>query len=216
MSKRAKSIVLAVVLGCTSMALVETVIQPGYVIKSAIKLVLFAGTVLAFRGTPELLRPKGLGIAALLGGGIFAAVLGAFFLFRSFIDLDTIAAGLLAKENVSRENFLWVALYISIVNSFLEELFFRGLAYLKLRRHTGERFAAMFSAAAFSLYHVGILSGWFSWWIYGLCLLGLFVGGLIFNALDRRGSILPSWIAHAAANLSINTIGLMMFGLLPG
>lgn len=216
MNKRANSIVLAVVLGCISMALVETVIQPGYVIKSAIKLVLFAGTVLAFRGTPELLCPKGLGIAALLGGGIFAAVLGTFFLFRSFIDLDTIAAGLLAKENVSRENFLWVALYISIVNSFLEELFFRGLAYITLRRYAGERFASIFSAAAFSVYHVGILNGWFSWWIYALCLAGLFIGGLIFNALDRRGSILPSWIAHAAANLSINTIGLMMFGLLPG
>lgn len=216
MKKQSLPILSAVILVCTAMALVEVVIQPGYLVKSIIKVTLFAGAVLALGHPGELLRPKGLGIAALLGGGIFAAVLGAFFLFRPFIDLDAIATGLLAKENVSRENFLWVALYISIVNSFLEELFFRGLAYITLRRYAGERFASIFSAAAFSVYHVGILNGWFSWWIYALCLAGLFIGGLIFNALDRRGSILPSWIAHAAANLSINTIGLMMFGLLPG
>lgn len=216
MKKQTLHILFAVVLSCAVMALVETVLQPGYLIKSGIKLTLFAGSVLILGRPGKLLRPWGLKPALLLGGGIYAVVLGAFFLFRSFIDLGAIADGLLAKENVSRENFLFVALYISIINSFLEELLFRGLAYAELRRHTSERFAAIFSAAAFSLYHVGILNGWFDWWIYALCLLGLFLGGLIFSALDRRGSILPSWIAHACANLAINTIGLMMFSLLPG
>ena len=210
MKREATSILLAVVLGCVAMAMVETVFQPGYVIKSAIKLVLFAGTVLFFGGK-GLFRREGLKFAAGLGAGIFVFLLGAFFVFRSFIDLDAIAAGLLEKENVSGRNYLWVALYISVVNSLLEELLFRGLAYLRLREVAPGWFANLFSAAAFSLYHVAILSGWFRWWIYGLCLLGLFVGGLIFNWLDRRGGVLPSWIAHGAANLAINAIGVMMF-----
>ena len=71
------------------------------------------------------------------------------------------------------------------------------------------------SAAAFAAYHIAILDGWFSWWMYALCMLGLFLGGLIFNFLDRRGSILPGWLAHAAANLAINTIGAMMYGFVP-
>lgn len=210
MKQQAKTILLAVVLACVAMAMVETVFQPGYVIKSAIKLVLFVGTVLFFGGK-GLFRREGLTFAAALGAGIFVFLLIAFFVFRSFIDLDAIAAGLMEKENVSRRNFLWVALYISLVNSLLEELLFRGLAYLRLREWAPEWFANIFSAAAFSLYHVAILSGWFRWWIYGLCLLGLFVGGLIFNRLDRKGSVLPSWIAHGAANLAINAIGIMMF-----
>ena len=61
---------------------------------------------------------------------------------------------------------------------------------------------------------MAILNGWFTWWVYGLCMLGLFLGGLIFNFLDRHGSLFPSWLAHAGANLAINTIGLMMFGLI--
>lgn len=216
MKKQALCILSAVVFSCLVMALVEAVLRPGYLIKSAIKLLLFSGFGLALGHPKELLRPKGLGPAVVLGGGIYVFLLLAFFLFRSFLDLSAIAAGLRSKEGVSAENFLWVALYISLVNSLLEELLFRGLAYLKLRRYTSGRFAGIFSAAAFALYHVAILNGWFDWWIYGLCLLGLFLGGLLFNALDRRGSILPSWIAHASANLAINTIGAMMFGLLPG
>ena len=203
----------AVAAVCAAMWLVETVIQPGYLVKSAIKVTLFLGAVLALADLRRLFSPAGLGRVLWMGAGVYAVVLGAFFLFRPFLDLDAIAAGLVGKEGVSRENFLWVALYISLVNSLLEELLFRGLAYLGLRCRS--RFAGVFSAAAFSAYHVGILSGWFSWWIYGLCLLGLFVGGLIFNWLDREGSILPSWLVHAAANLAINTIGAIMFGMIP-
>lgn len=213
MKHRKIGILLAVVLACVVMALVETVIRPGYYIKSAIKLALFLGTVLAFRPR-RLLGRAGLKRGLLLGAGIYVLVLAAFFLFRPFLDLQAIAAGLLNKEGVDRENFLWVALYISLVNSFLEELLFRGMAFLELRRYTP--YAGIFSAGAFAMYHIGILEGWFSPWIYGLCLMGLFLGGLIFNWLDRKGSILPSWLAHAAANLAINTIGLMMFGMLPG
>ena len=213
MKRKAFSIIFAVVLACAVMALVETVIRPGYLVKSCIKWVLFLGlSIGSLRGS---LRREGLGLGLCLSGGIFAVILAAFFLFRNFIDLGTIADGLLGKEGISRENFLWVALYISICNSFLEELLFRGLGYLALREHTSEAFAMVFSAAAFAVYHAAILDGWFSWWVYGLCMLGLFVGGLIFNALDRRGGILPSWLAHAVANLAINTIGLMMFGMIP-
>ena len=210
MNRKSIPIIFAIVLACLVMAYMDCVVQPGYAAKSAIKLLLFSAAAFGcgFRGG---LRREGLRFALVLGGMIFAVILGAFFLFRSFIDLDSIAAGMLKKEGISRENFLWVALYISIVNSFLEELLFRGLAYLQLRRFAGEGFAMVFSAAAFALYHVAILRGWFVWWVYALCLLGLFVGGLIFNALDRRGSLLPSWLAHAAANLAINIIGMMMF-----
>lgn len=213
--KQTRRILCTIVLICLSMAFVEAVLQPGYAVKSAIKLLLFAAAVCTLGDVRRWFRREGLELGLLLGGGIFAVILLAFFLFRPFLDLDAIAAGLLGKEGVSRENFLWVALYISIFNSLLEELLFRGLGYLQLRRHAPEGFSMVFSAAAFAAYHVAILDGWFSWWVYGLCMLGLFVGGLIFNFLDRKGSLLPSWLAHAGANLAINTVGLIMFDILP-
>ena len=213
--KQTQRILCTIVLICLSMAFWEAVLQPGYAVKSAIKLLLFAAAVCTIGDVRRWFRREGLGMGLLLGGGIFAVILLVFFLFRPFLDLDAIAAGLMGKEGISRENFLWVALYISIVNSLLEELLFRGLGWLQLRKHTSEGFAMIFSAAAFAAYHVAILDGWFTWWVYGLCMLGLFLGGLIFNFLDRNGSLLPSWLAHAGANLAINTVGLIMFGLLP-
>ena len=212
--KQTQRILCTIVLICLSMAFLEAVIQPGYAAKSAIKLLLFAAAVCTIGDVRRWFRREGLGMGLLLGGGLFAVILLVFFLFRPFLDLDAIAAGLMGKEGISRENFLWVALYISIVNALLEELLFRGLGWLQLRKHTSEGFAMIFSAAAFAAYHVAILDGWFTWWVYGLCMLGLFLGGLIFNFLDRNGSLLPSWLAHAGANLAINTVGCIMFGLL--
>ena len=212
--KRKHLMIFGITLACLVMALVETVVQPGYLVKSCIKLLLFSVLVFGL-GFRNPFRREGLGLGLALGGGIFAVILGAFFCFRPFIDLGAIADTLLGKEGISRENFLWVALYISVVNSLLEELLFRGLGYLELRKYTRECFAMVFSAAAFAAYHIAILDGWLNWWMYGLCMLGLFLGGLIFNVLDRRGGILPSWLAHAGANLAINTIGLLMFGLVP-
>ena len=213
MKRKAFTIIFAMVLVCAVMAFMESVVQPGYAAKSCVKVLLFSAAVFGC-GVRGLFRREGLGLGIVLGGAIFAVILGAFFLFRPFIDLNAIAGGLLEKEGISRENFLWAALYISVVNSLLEELLFRGLGYLELRKFVPEPFAMVFSAAAFAAYHVAILDGWLNWWVYALCMLGLFLGGLIFNFLDRRGGILPGWLAHAGANLAINTIGLIMFGLL--
>ena len=213
MKRKTIPILLSILLVCLVLAVVERVIQPSYLHKACLKLLLLPAVVYGcgFRGG---FRREGLKMGLWLGGGIFAVILGAFFLFRSFIDLEAIAAGMLREEGISRENFLWVALYISTVNSLLEELLFRGLGYLQLRQYTSEGFALVISAAAFAAYHIAILDGWFTWWVYGLCMLGLFLGGVIFCLLDRRGSLLPSWLAHAGANLAINAIGLMMYGLI--
>ena len=100
MKRKALSIIFAMVLACAVMALVETVLQPGYLVKSCIKWVLFLGlSIGSLRGS---LRREGLGLGLCLGGGIFAVILAAFFLFRDFIDLGTIADGLLGKEGISR------------------------------------------------------------------------------------------------------------------
>jgi len=76
-------------------------------------------------------------------------------------------------------------------------------------------FAYIFSAAAFSVYHVAMMIGWFSPPLFGLVMLGLFVGGLIFNYFNEKfGNIYASWMIHLFANLAINTIGMILFGII--
>ena len=150
-----------------------------------------------------------------LGFGVFALILGAYFALRSVFDFSAVTALLGKNAGVTAENFLWVSLYISFVNSLLEEFFFRGFAFLVLRRYAGERFACVFSALSFALYHTAMMLGWFPPLLFLLALAGLTAGGVLFNLLDARaGTIFPSWAVHIFANLAINTVGFILFKIL--
>lgn len=51
--------------------------------------------------------------------------------------------------------------------------------------------------------------------LFLLVLAALAVGGVLFDLLDARsGSIFPSWAVHICANLAINAVGVVMFGLI--
>ncbi|MDN6327265.1 MAG: CPBP family intramembrane metalloprotease, partial [Alkalibacterium sp.] len=162
-----------------------------------------------------VLRRSDLKVALLLGAGVFSIIVMAYSILRNFIDLSIIRESLTSNIGVTADNFLYVAIYITLVNSLLEEFFFRGFAFLILKENTGRFFAYVFSALLFALYHVGMTSGWFNWGIYLLAMLGLFAGGCIFNYLNEKSeSIYPSWLVHIFANLAINTVGFILFGLI--
>jgi len=76
---------------------------------------------------------KGLLISILLGIFIFAAILGMYFAVRGVIDFSGVTASLTESMGITADNFMWVAIYISIMNSFLEEFFFRGFGFIKQR-----------------------------------------------------------------------------------
>lgn len=221
--RRAAMVIVTVALCCAAMAAVDGVIRPPYAVKSAVKVLLFLLCPLACSladrqlRLSSLLRPerKGLGTALAIGAGVFAVILGCFFALRGVVDFSGVVVALSGDTGLSAGNFLPRALYISIVNSLLEEFFFRGFAYLALRGCLPERAACLFSAFAFALYHVAMLIGWFSPAIFLLVMFGLAAGGVIFNLLDRRaGNIYTSWITHICANLAINTVGLILLGMI--
>lgn len=220
--KTSRSMILLILLCCAGVALVDGVIRPGYAAKSAVKLILF-GLVPALYGRRAgialgglfRMERKALRQTVLLAFGLFALILGGYFLLRGVLDLSAVTTALTENAGVSRDIFPIVALYIPLVNALLEEFFFRGFAFLALSRFTSPGFACFFSAVVFALYHVSILQGWFSPLLYALAMAGLAAGGLLFNWLDSRvQSLLPSYLVHMAANLAINTIGLILFGLI--
>ena len=220
MKKRSTMLVLAVtVLCCLAMALVDGVLRPGYALKSAIKVAVFMlipliasridGRVLYL----PLLRPKKKGLlpAIALGVGIYGVILGGYFLVSPFFDFSRIAGALTENAGVTKANFLYVSLYISFANSFLEEFFFRGFVFTNLKQISGRKLAYIFSAATFSLYHVAMMIGWFSPVLFLLVMAGLVVGGMIFNWLNEKlDTIYCSWLTHMFANFAINTIGFML------
>lgn len=217
--KQARSILGILLIGCAVMAVVDGVIQPGYAVKSLVKLLLFLGLPLRWSRRagislrPLFARPRqGLGLAVCTGIGVFAVILGGFFLTRNLFDFSGLTAALTAGTGVRRENFLWVALYISFVNSLLEEFFFRGFGFLLLRRFLPRTRALGLSCLAFALYHVAMTLGWYGLPVLLLTLAGLAAGGWIFCRLDEYSSSLwLSWVVHLGANLATNAIGFLLF-----
>lgn len=220
MKKRSIILVITVtVICCLAMALVDGVLRPGYAVKSAIKLAMFMLIPLIASKIDRdvlylsLLRPKKKGLlpAIGLGVGIYAVILGGYFLLSPFFDFSQIAGALTENAGVTKNNFIYVSLYISFANSFLEEFFFRGFVFTNLKQHAGRKLAYVFSATAFSLYHVAMMIGWFSPALFLLVMAGLMAGGMIFNYLNEKlDTIYCSWLTHMFANFAINTIGFIL------
>jgi len=226
MSKNKKKIAITmiVICACISMYVIEIYLKPEYMLKSIYKIFLFAGLPLIYCAFDKNIKfkeffivrdKKQVLISVALGLGVYLIILAVYFIIQKFIDLDNIALQLENNLNVNKDNFVFVALYISFVNSMLEELFFRGFAFLTLNKNSSKLYSYGLSALAFSIYHVSILANWFNVIIYVIFIAGLFGVGLLFNWLNEKyENIYNSWIIHMCANFSINTIGFMMFGII--
>ena len=218
-------IILSVLLFSLAVSFIDAVVRPPYFSKIPIKILFFLALPMLFFAFwreewsefKALFRfhKKGLLISLLLGIVIFGVILGGYFALRGVIDFSGVTSSLTSGMGITADNFVWVAIYISIMNSFLEEFFFRGFGFITLKKYVSVKFAYFFSPLLFAVYHVGMLVGMFHPAVLALLMFGLIVGGLIFNALnDKLGNIYPSWFVHMAANFAINTIGFILFGML--
>lgn len=219
--KKSRNLIIGITaIACLCMGIVDAFIQPGYAVKSCVKIVLFLllpalyALVSKDSGLYKVFKPnkKGILIALMMGIGVYAVVLGAYFLFRNVFDFSAITSSLTESAGVNKNNFLFVAIYISFVNSLLEEFFFRGFSFLTLKEAAGRKLAYTVSSGFFALYHVAMMIGWFDWPVVLLALAGLFAGGLIFDYFNEKFSnIYLSWLIHMFANFATNTIGFILF-----
>ncbi|MDY4251682.1 type II CAAX endopeptidase family protein [Clostridium sp.] len=224
MVKNKKTIILIVLIGCLIMGFIDAVIRPDYLVKSFIKIMLFSIMPIIYsRYDKELnlsslfkVKSKREIIIALLAGlAVFLFILGAYLIIGRFFDFSNVTSSLSENIGVDKENFILVAIYISFINSLLEEFFFRGFAFLKLKEVSTRKFAYIFSALAFALYHVAMMIGWFDISLFILTIGGLFIGGLIFNYFNEKyKNIYVSWLIHMFANFAINYIGFMLFNII--
>ena len=208
----------SVMLASAVLSVVEVVIVPSYALKSLTKFILFLGIPLsyaaAFRDQTYKKTLKGnkkaWKTAFTLGLAVFGIIMAAFYVFSQFVDLSSIGVGHDEVEDpsgINPQNFVYVSVYISFINSFLEEFFFRGFAFATLRRYINPKSASLFSALLFALYHVSLLITWLPMWATIGTTAVLFATGLVFNKLyDQTDSLFTTYFVHMAANIGINTV----------
>lgn len=225
MDNKSKYIIVSVIISSAIMTFVDGVIEPQYMVKSIVKLILFLIIPMFYfiinrkelYGFKSLFKPQKryLIYAVFLGAGVYAVMLAGYFLLRNVVDFSGITLQLTGDNGITADNFILVSVYISLVNSLLEEFFFRGFAFITLVKKINVKSAYVFSALTFALYHTGMMIAWFEIWVFALALIGLFAGGCIFNWLNSCcKNIYPSWIVHMCANFAINTVGFILFGII--
>ncbi len=213
--EKAYGIIILVIICCIIMALVETVIEPVYFVKSAIKVTVFLLFPLIFAKAVKLklfdnsfaLDKKSLIRLLLLGSFIYAAIIGLYALTKNIFDYSSLVDSLSTDQKVDSSSFIWIALYISFCNSFLEEFLFRLISFIKLSEFTGKKTAYIFSSVIFAVYHIAMIGTSFPLPLLFLALIGLAAGGFIFDYVDEKNNkIYNSWIIHMFADFALMTI----------
>ena len=222
---RKTSIMSSVFLFSIAITLIDAFVHPNYFVKIPIKILFFLALPLLFFVKHKdvfqdfkkmfVYRKGGVLKSLLLGIGIYSVIVGGYFLTRNVIDFSNVTSSLTEGMGITAKNFIFVSLYISLMNSFLEEFFFRGFGFITLKKYTTRKVAYIFSSTLFAIYHIGMLVGMFDFWALLLLLLGLIIGGCIFNYLNElNDTVYPSWFVHMFANFGINTVGFILFGAL--
>lgn len=217
-------IISALLLFSLAVTIIDAFVHPPYFSKIPIKILFFLVLPLlyfvinkeAFGDFRKLFifRKKGILISVLLGVGIYILIVGGFFLTRGIFDYSAVTNSLTQNMGITKENYIYVALYISFMNSFLEEFFFRGFGFILMKKYTCRVFAYLFSPVLFAIYHVGMTATMFEPLLLTFILVGLVSGGLIFNYLNEKNeNIYSSWFTHMFANFAMHTVGFVLFGM---
>jgi uncharacterized protein len=157
-------------------------------------------------------RYGGLGVGALTGVVIGAAIIAAYVLFgRELIDAET-ARQAAARIGIDAPlRFLALAAYLITINALLEEYVWRWFVYEKcemLVPRLGGWIAVALSAAFFTAHHVLALAAQFDAIVVVIGSVGVFVGGCVWSALYRRyRSIWPGFISHAIVDVAVFIVG---------
>lgn len=200
---------------CFLLYIIQEYTSTSYLVDSLIKIGAFFGSYFLFVkltkkhmipynkiNQNELIRSIFLGIAS--AGVIFVA----FLFFKEYIDFSSIIFDLKTSQLMSYQVY-FAGVYIILINSFIEEFYFRGFIFLNI---TNRKLAHIFSAFLFSVYHVAIFNTWFSSQTILIALIGLFAVSLFFNWVNNKSqSMYPSWIIHIIADISIMLIALYIF-----
>lgn len=202
---------------------IEQFYGASYIVKTSSKIIIFILVpfiyfrfIKGIKFTKTLkLNETNLKLGIILGIISFLFVLIGYFFFKESIDFSSIINELNSKSKINKFNFLFVGIYITLGNSFLEEFFFRGFIFLNLYEEGYKKTGYIFSALLFSIYHISIFKTWFNIWIMIIALIGLFTIGIIFNYIDTLSkNFMNSWIVHILADTAIILIGLRLFQII--
>ncbi|MFU0791094.1 MAG: CPBP family intramembrane metalloprotease [Virgibacillus proomii] len=217
--KRTTFIIISTIFTCLLLAFIEHGLNTNYAMKSISKIGLFLLNIwlyqvlfkdFRFLDVLTLKKFNQRDLQRLLFLGVLSAsiVLAAYYFFQPYFTINQIKGDLTNRLGITTIGFIFVGLYITLINSFLEEYFFRGFVFFLLPR----KMAYLFSPLLFATYHIPMIALWFSPILIGICFIGLWLIAIIFHRVNEKDrTIWSSWIIHICADIMIISIGITFF-----
>ncbi len=155
----------------------------------------------------------------LLGGAFGLAVLAAMVMLyhgvlRSLPLFQEPAARIGAKIAAvgmgSQGRYIAMAVFYSIIHSWLEEYYWRWFVFRQLDNLLATFLAILISSLGFMTHHVVVLSAFFGWTspLTWLLSLGVAIGGAYWAWLyHRHRTLWGPWLSHALIDAAIFVIG---------
>lgn len=151
----------------------------------------------------------------LIGIGLLTIYLFAFWIAQGYLDLNMVINQLQAMASINIGNIILIGLYIIVLNSLLEEFFWRGFVFDELKDSLNIWFAYIFTGLAFSFHHVVFYYSWFSLGFGIIITLGLTSYAIIMNLIFHKYKDLFScWLVHAIADVAQILIAFRIFGII--
>ncbi|MBT2644409.1 CPBP family intramembrane metalloprotease [Bacillus sp. ISL-41] len=141
-----------------------------------------------------------------LGSGLlfFLFIFGGLnWLHVYLLDIDQLRV-LLLEWGFSAKGEIWLVLVLLVANPILEEFYWRGFIFEKLRKEGTAKYAILMTAAFYTLYHllsvIPIFDG-----MYGVvAAVPVFVAGMFWGYIrEKTGSITAAIIGHVLSDLGI-------------
>lgn len=154
---------------------------------------------------------------ALGWGLLFSAIYAsAFFLFKDILPMQEIIAQLNNAAAITAANIIWIGLYIIVINSVLEEFFWRGFFFNEVHNLCGWFLGYVITGIGFTLYHVVYFYQWFlEGWLFALAVIGLFGYSLFMCMIFQKyRDLFTCWVIHAFVDVVQISIALMIFGII--
>lgn len=149
-------------------------------------------------------------------GAIFILIyVGAFYFFREYLDLQNVVDQLRQMADINVKNILFIGMYIILINSLLEEFFWRGFLFDKLRYQVRQWIAYLLTGIAFSFHHMVFYYNWFDLKYLIIITVGLSIYAMIMNFIfSKTKDLYTCWLIHGCADVAQIFIALKLFNLI--
>lgn len=154
-------------------------------------------------------RRGGLGTGAALGVLIAFVIIAAYLLLGDRLvepgSMRRMAAANGLDDPVA---YAGLALYLTLINSLLEEYVWRWFVFRQCERVMGSVAAVIAAAALFTIHHVIALAAQQSWTVALLGGTGVFIGSCVWSwCYARFRSIWPGYLSHVIADAAVFFVG---------